>query len=159
MCRLLTKGPKHMENSKTVVRIPSALRPNCLKYAEHVRQVHHAEPAYDDTKEDLLRREYWVHFAPKLRPGDKLEMLWQGGTQYAEAIVIDADKHGASIDFVIDPLKLQASVIESENFEVKWSGPHSKWRVVRISDGEVMQDRFESESAGQRFIATTLKAA
>lgn len=144
----------------TETQKPKTLRPNRLKGAEHVRKVYHVEPAKEDSAEDILKREYWLHFARQLRPGDKIEMRWEDGMQYAEAIVMDADGKGATVAFTIKPFELDiADKIESQAFIPKWRGPHSKWSVIRDSDQQIMKEFMDSKGEAIRYISETLRAA
>ena len=153
-----TEKPK-TEKPKT--EKPKTLRPNRLKGAAHVRNVYHVEPAVDDEAEDLLKREYWLHFASQLRAGDKVEMLWESGTQYAEAVVLDADGKGATVAFTIKPMGLteKAAITDNLGYFPKWRGPHSKWSVLRASDDEVMIEQLSSKPEALRYISETLRAA
>lgn len=141
---------------------PKNLRPNRMKAAEFVRKVYHAEPSIDDTKEDILRPEYWLHMAPNMKPGDKIEMLWENGEQYAEALVLSATGKGASIGFTLEPMKLAIPEMPktgSSLYDVKWAGRHAKHRIIRLSDNEIMRSGFDSAPDAWRYVAKELKAA
>lgn len=131
-----------------------------LRLAEHARQNYHASPRADDKPEDVLDPKYWVHVAGRLRAGDKIEMLWESGTFYAEAVVLDAGQYGAKIAFTMEPVSLvnDAKVEEPEGFEVAWAGPHAKWRVTRVADKAVLKDQIASKEDGLAWVRAHRKA-
>ena len=133
---------------------------NLVKFAEFVRHVFHVSVPAAHSPKDMLQRDYWKHFAGNLKAGNKIEMLWEDRTLYAEAIVLEADAHGATIRFVQGPVRLDAVEVGEANsdYEVKWAGPHHKFKVIRTSDGEVMESGFGTKDEAMRFIASTLKA-
>ena len=140
---------------------PKTLRPNRMRPAEFTRNSYHVEPQAGDRLEDLVRPEYWLHHAANLKGGDKIEMLWEDQSLYAEGIVLSADKKGASVCMTVGPVPLGKSLPNAlgDLYKTQWAGPHAKHRVIRLSDGEIMKDGFANKDMANAYILSTLKAA
>ncbi len=50
-----------------------------------------------------------------------------------------------------------ALTVVPDEYKVGWAGPHAKWRVTRLSDGEAMMDGLEDKAAAQRWIVDRQK--
>lgn len=131
-----------------------------IKLAEHVRQCYSACPASGVGPEDILDPKYWVHVSANLRPGDKIEILPEDSEWYAELIVLNAGRFGAKVAFILEPVMLSASetVADNDEFDVRWSGPHSKFRVVRMADKSVIKDGFQTKEEGETWLKSHVQA-
>lgn len=131
-----------------------------FKQAEYVRNVWHASPAQGVKPDALMDPAYWIHIRHLLKAGDRIEVLCEAGEWYAEAIVLDAARYGARIAWTRDPVDLAPATPDDipAEFAVLWSGPHTKWRVIRAADKSVVKDGLESKAAGTQWVVSHLKA-
>lgn len=131
------------------------LAPPRLKLAEFVRSPFRAEPPAGTPIEAVLEPEYLGHVAERLRPGDKLEILPECMSYYAEALVVDATKLSARIQLTLGPIPLDAGeqVLASDIFESRWISPAVRFGVVRKSDGALMAKHLPSKADADRWIA------
>ena len=131
-----------------------------FKQAEYVRNIWHASPAQGVKPDDLLKPEYWIHIRHLLKAGDRIEILCEAGEWYAEAIVLDAARYGAKIAWTLAPVVLQQVEMDEipAEYIVMWSGPHTKWRVLRASDKAIVKENLETKAAGAAWIVSHLRA-
>lgn len=131
-----------------------------LKLADHVRQCYSACPAAGIEPAALLESAYWVHVGSILRPGDKIEVMPEDGQWYAELIILNAGRFGAKVAFIREPISLSGTDVEADNdeFEVRWSGPHSKFRVIRTSDKTVVKEGFQTKEEGETWLKSHMRA-
>lgn len=101
------------------------------------------------TLEDALKPEFWVHLGHKLRPCDQLELLPEDMSFYAKVIVKDAGRLWANVALLqvvdLDPIGTISQEPMLDEYDVQWSGPHDKFRVIRKSDKTVMAKGFKSK--------------
>ena len=139
------------------------MRPNGVKFAEHVRQHYHATPEAHHTKDDVLKYEYWKHYSRNFKPGDKVDLHWQDNSCYAEVVILHADQFGAKVYYVLGPVQMDNGAQEktpesSGEYAYEWAGPSHKYRIIRISDSEVVAKGLETKEAANQEIANLLKA-
>ena len=132
------------------------LRESAFAQAKQTRMVYTAQLAAGTSLEEALKPEFWVHIAKKLRPCDQIELIPEDMAFYAKAIVIDADSLSATLK-VIERVSLEeeagkVSSIDQTEHEVRWGGPHDKFRVVRKSDGAVLARGFTSKATAFQHI-------
>jgi len=144
-----------------VTKMPPALRPRSFKEAQFVRKTYHGEPLASDTADDVLRREYWTHFRSKgIRAGEKIELLWEGRTKYAEILVLDTDEHGFGVCFIREPVELGVSMPAiPATYSIEDAGPHVGYRILRDSDKHVMDSHIEDMEDAQARLKKLNKAA
>jgi hypothetical protein len=130
-----------------------------VRQADQVRNIWHVTPMPENTAVDLLKPEYWVHVQRYMRRGDRLEILAEDLSWYAEAVVLDTGAYGARIAFTVDPVHLanESKVEVSDEFEVKWAGMHAKWRVLRASDRTVLVENLATKDDALRWIVNHRK--
>lgn len=104
----------------------------------------------DVSVDDLLRAETWSHVASRLNPWDRIEVRWEDFSRYAYLLVCDTSTGGASVflEKEVEISQFHGANAGEMLYEVKFRGK-SKWGVVRLSDGHVMQ-----ENIGTRDLAT-----
>lgn len=128
--------------------------PGKIKEASFPRNAWHIPAKASDDPRDLLDPKYWVHVSRMLRGGDKIEILAETNEWYAEAIVLDSGAYGAKIAYVVGPIRLtnEAEIDVPEDYEIKWSGPHTKFRVIRKSDNKMLRDQFTSKEEASSWV-------
>lgn len=132
-------------------RAPLQLGPANLNNAEYLRVSYVGYVDCGTTVEDILQPQYWAAHAVKLKPWDKIELRWEDGTQYAEAIVLDCSRTWAKVHIMLhETLTTPKTSLQQEEriaatqamialHEVKFRGPRL-WSVVRRSDGAVLKE-------------------
>jgi len=141
--------------SAAVARAPIQLSPPRLKLAEFVRSHFRVEPEAGTPIDAVLDPEFLAHVAGRLGPGDRLEILPECMTYYAEALVVDATPLSARVQLVLGPVALAAGeqVLASDIFDARWISPTVRFGVIRKSDGAVMAKQFETKADAERWIA------
>jgi len=114
-----------------------------------------------DTLEDCQKPEYWAHVASKLRAGDEIRIVNDQSSLYARLYVLEAGNIWAKVA-VIETAELSAAAPVSGDgvkIEVKFAGPHHRWRVTRLAGGnrEILQANFETEDAAKVWAADYVK--
>jgi len=114
-----------------------------------------------DTLEDCQKPEYWAHVASKLRAGDEIRIVNDQSSLYARFYVLEAGNIWAKVA-VIETAELSAAAAVSGDgvkVEVKFAGPHHRWRVTRLAGGnrEILQANFETEDAAKVWAADYVK--
>ena len=131
-----------------------------FKGAEYERTVWIANIAHGLTLEDVLSRAYWSHVCAQMKPWDKVELRADDGTWYAEAIVLDCSRTWAQLHVICHENLTSADVAQSQaeietkmsDYLVKWAGA-AKWRVIRKSDGAVLQDQIQQKPDAVAWLA------
>jgi hypothetical protein len=130
------------------------LAANRFSLAETRRNIWQIVPEDGTPYESLFDKDYWAAMASKLRPYDRIELLADDGSFWAELLVLMATKTQAA---VMELRKIDISTKEvtqvEEKFAVKWRGPHSKWAVIRAADCNVIKSGFESADDAKSFRA------
>lgn len=123
-----------------------------LKQAEFTRTIYQAVPEAGTPLENLLTTDCWAHVARRLKPTDRIEVLPEDGSYYAELMVLDCGRTWAKVA-VINRVELQpvTKMAEGAAYRVEWAGPHARFRVARVTDGEVMQDKFQTREQAEQY--------
>ena len=153
------EAKKEAEPEVKVVEVKKkALHPTKFLGAEFVRTLHVANPEVGTPYADVLEPEYWVHIASRLRPFDRIEVVPEDGSYFAELFVQDAGRLWAK---VVEPRFVSFETIEKNDplngYEIKWRGS-AKWGVVRLSDNTAMKDGFSSKGEAEKYIRAHVKA-
>lgn len=102
--------------------------------------------------DDLLRPDYWTHVAAKLTPGDIIEVHAVDASYYAELYVRVTSKLEARVAVLTKYEFTSAESVEAPGYAVKWRGPARRWGVVRVNDGTVVRDGFQTEDLAAAFL-------
>jgi hypothetical protein len=131
------------------------LTPNRFALAETRRNIWQIVPEDGTPYESLFDKDYWAAMAAKLRPYDRIEVLADDGSYYAELLVLSSTKTQAE---VMELRKIDIATKEvapvKEEFSVKWRGPHSKWSVIRTADGSIVKQGFDDADSARAFVLT-----
>ena len=145
--------------TKTKSAAPAApkpqLTPGRLKPAEYVRSPFRVEPAAGAALEDVMAPDYFAHVASKLRAGDRLEIMPECMSWYAEALVVDATRLSARIAILTGPLELDVGerVLADDGYEARWISPALRFGVFRRSDEHLMIKNLETKADAEKWIA------
>ncbi len=157
------KGTKMEPKSKlTPIKSTRKLHVSHFQVAEFARQAWHVIPVSADTIEDTLRPEYWAHICARVSINDKIEAIWDDGTKYVEYKVLNKGDSWLKVAIINQADFAENSGAEPEaeaaKHEVKWGGPHLKWMVVRISDGQRLTTDHASRDSAERWLVEHKKA-
>ena len=131
------------------------LNESLFKQAEFQRNVWLAAPPAGTAFRDMLEPAYWAHVGTKLRPGDRIEVTPEDMTFFAELFVRDAGRLFAHVvELRHIPFEQTAAATNVGAYSVAWAGPVHKFRVVRNSDGAVVQHGFANRDGALRFVQT-----
>jgi hypothetical protein len=138
---------------------PRKLHPNRFKEASAVRNIWVVTPEDGMTMDDVVKGEFWAHIGDKLRPMDRIEVLPDNGSFFAELIVRSCGRQYANVQ-VLRHVEFDKAEDRSpsEQFEVQWKGPHHKHAVVRLSDKTVLQNGFDNKSAALAWLSSNLNS-
>lgn len=131
-----------------------------IGFAETKRNVHWCEPEMGTTLEEMLHPGYWAHYAPRLRPGDLIEVYPESKAWYATLLVQWTNRTAANVAplWVADLTPATETIgTDPTEFKIKWGGPHHKFRVVRQFDNEVVKFGFLSKEDAEAWIVTQVK--
>lgn len=127
-----------------------------LSLIEYARNTHHCVPEAETPIEALLDPAYWSGVSMQLKPRDHIEVDAQDGSYFVKLRVIDCGRTFAKVH-VLERHEFKDAAPTGKappvsEFDVKWAGPHAKWRVVRMSDGAILKDKFETMQSGQEWL-------
>lgn len=123
--------------------------------AENRRHFWSADVHPETTIEDIERPAFWAHEAAKLRQFDRIEIRWEDGQKWADAIVLASGAGFARVSIVnmIDAAAGEDGAIgaDAEDLllitEIKWKGPTLKWAVIRTKDGHLISSGHDKIAA------------
>jgi hypothetical protein len=115
----------------------------------------------DVTREDLLSKEYWTHVANRLRPLDHIEVVVDNGSKWYLFMVLKANTNEAILKLLVESGEDDGRADEDvqSEYEVKYAGPVAKHRIIRRSDGRVMEEGISTKEEAYARLATYEKVA
>lgn len=133
--------------------------------AEFKRNAWRASPANGETLEDVMKPEYWTHVAAQLRPLDRIEVVPEDMSFFAELLVTKCDRLFAKTVVIThvpltEEAKPAAKPVPAGNgveYKVEWKGG-AKFCVIR-SDGEVISKGHAAKEDAQTALDEYLKQA
>jgi len=142
------------ENEVTPLhKIKGKATPGQIALQEAARNVWIFRPGEPIEKEDMLRPAFWTHVARQMRVNDRIEVLAQDASWYAELIV----RAVAPLEVAVGLLaftEFDAIATPSEDeYQIAWKGPSAKWRITRVADKATIKEGFASEGAAKAWLA------
>lgn len=132
---------------------PRKLLPSRFKQAELVRNVWAIVPPAGTAFEEVLDRKYWSHVSTSLKPSDRVEVLAEDGSYFAELIVRATGPQWADVS-VLRKCDLDAvSLADDSAVSVEWRGPHHRFCVVRTSDKQIIKGGFAEKADANKHAA------
>jgi hypothetical protein len=124
-----------------------------VKSAEYVRNIFSATPEIGTTFEDILKPEYWAHVAASFHPTDRIEVLAEDGSWFAELFIVSCGKNWAKV-CTMRFVELSESVAETpeDAYRVIWRGAVHKHSVVRKSDSAVIKAEFPTAADAKKWL-------
>lgn len=133
------------------------LTPERFHSAEFSRTVYSALVTYDTKFEEVLEEDFWTNVGAKLCPRDRIEVTSEDGTWFAELFVVACAATWTKVStlrFVeLTEAKSTPTSAKADSYIVSWSGPHTRFRVVRKSDKAVMKDGIATRPEAVAWVA------
>lgn len=119
-----------------------SIHPSRMKHAEHTRNDWTIDAEVGTTIEDVMEPGYFAHMAELMQPFDHVNVRMDDGTWAAYLIVTGTGRNWARVhlDRKIDLIIDQSAPLETVRHKVDWKGPHSKFAVIRVSDGAKVKE-------------------
>lgn len=129
-----------------------------FKQAEHLRNIWCVQSERHVTVEQFLDETYWAHVAQMLRAGDRIEIMPEDNSFFAELMVLATGRLHAQVEMMryveFDQPSPQAS--DDSEYTIDWAGSISKYRVLRNDD--VLSKGYETKKAAHRWLDGHIEA-
>lgn len=136
--------------------MPKLIQPQ-LREAEFKRTIWTATPQAGTVKDEIIKPEFWVHVANKLKIGDRVEVSPESGEWLAEVIVRATGDGGPAVHILHFHSFAAAELPSGSDYEVKYAGASAKWRVIRKADRHVLVDGLQTREAAENWLANNSK--
>ena len=144
--------------TEPVKKIAPKLTPDRFKQAEYTRNIFAMTPAPNTEVEHLIKPEYWSHVAKMMNPTDRVEVVAEDNSWFAEVLIMSTGPNWARVkllrhvSLVEKATKADAPIAENPQFEVNYGGVSAKHRVVRLSDKSVIKDGFATKAEAVKYM-------
>lgn len=104
---------------------------------------------------------FWTHIADQMKQFDMVDVVCEDATWWASLMVLSTAKNAARME-LLDHKVFGAKVVEKiasqdpDNYKAEFIGGGEKWRVLRISDKEVMTKGLDTEQQAEEWIAENI---
>lgn len=106
--------------------------------------------------EALRETEFYAMFANKMTPGQFIRAVAEDRSYIAEVYVRSIVEKGAKVT-VLSHHSFDVAPAPSKDYDVRWAGGQHRWRVVRLSDGEVVKFGFAGKEDGWKHVEEITK--
>ena len=132
-----------------------ALNAQHMKPVEFVRNVFGVTAPAGSKFEDVLKTDFWTHVAARFHPTDRIEVMADDGSWFAELIVISCARNWAKVSTLrfVELSESTPDEAPAGEFEVKWRGQANGHCVVRLSDKEVIKSNFPTAKEAKVWLA------
>lgn len=98
--------------------------------------------------ENVLDENFWANVAMTLKPWDRIQIQPEDFSYSATLVVVARDRLWAKValEFYTE---LSVGSPSIDELKVQWSGPHTKYRVLRGTT--VMQDKFDTKTEAEKW--------
>ena len=143
--------------TEPVKNIAPKLTPDRFKQAEYTRNIFAMTPAPNTEVEHLMKPEYWSHVARQLNPTDRVEVIAEDNSWFAEVLVMSTGPNWARVKLLrYTPLAEKSAKadapVTNPQFDVNYGGVSAKHRVVRLSDKSVIKDGFATKAEAVKYM-------
>lgn len=104
---------------------------------------------------DIQQTGYWAHVAKQLTAFDNIEVRAETGEWIAELVVTEAPTRNAARVFVknfYDLTKIERPPVAADAYKIEFKGAHRKHVVIRVADGEVVQEGFSRKIEAEAWL-------
>lgn len=125
------------------------LVPN-FELAEYKRNIWRVTALHGQKFDQFKDPEAWAHVAASFKRYDEVEIIAEDGSFLAKGIVLKVTKTSARVHFFtyVDLEEKVSAPEETAAYSAEWGGG-AKWRVVRASDGEIIESHISSKEEAQ----------
>ena len=123
-------------------------------FGDFARNTHTAIVPAGTDFETVCRPEFWANVT-RLAVGDIIQVSTDDRAWFAELFVLGKARNSATVAVLREPLQLVAAFkpeAGAKHFDVQFSGAHGKWRVIRLSDKNVVKDQFETQGEARKWL-------
>lgn len=137
------------------------IMPERVSLAEIARQDWVITAAAGTLIEDVMKPEYWSHIAPRLKPGDHIEVRVDTEEWLLELLVLETARSFTRVHLLKHHELGDWRDVEMKTAQHKidWKGTFLKWSVIRLSDSAVIRDKFPTPEAASFFMIQHEKGA
>ena len=154
---------KQLEDSCAEMRVDVVERKHApaerFERAQHKRNVHQFVLPDGDTLKDAVEQDYWVHIAQKLTVLDRIEIVPDDGSFYAE-LMVRSLQFGMVVTGVINDVRFDEYSEDrpeaQQNYRVEFKGPHEKYCVFQ--QDQLLISKLETQGVADRWLANHRKA-
>lgn len=114
-----------------------------------------------DTIDDLKEPSYWTHLAGagRIGPLDFIDCIWEDMSKCVLVRVLTMTRTSAFVKIwdvkdLTDDMSNASGLAEIANYDVTFTGPAGKYRIVRKVDRTFVRDGFDTQEAAMRWLAT-----
>lgn len=138
-------GPQFVPSTKREIMISPAR----MQLAEYARADWVVTAEEGTTLDDLQNPAFFAHMSNQLKPYDHIEVRIDDNTYLAGLIVLEVARNWARVKIlyahklVDDDHRIAGA---SQSHSVEFKGPHHKWSVIRLSDGEKLKTGCQSRA-------------
>jgi hypothetical protein len=122
----------------------------------------YAKPEFGTPLEAVLEPRYWAHCSSQLAPEDVITVMPEGAAWRAELLVLDAGTGFAKVVVInsidLDKHEVTGELPSTDDYDVRWTGRHTKWRVIRKSDKKVMVENQKTKQDAYGWISNHKRA-
>jgi len=130
-----------------------------LTTVEHKRRELYADIPAGTAVEDILKPDYWVHYAAEIRPLDIIECFCEDGSWEASLRVFFVSTTEVKAQLRSKTLyNAKEEVSDSDTHEVVWKGPSNKFAVVHKGTKAVVKDGLYPKDKAFEFLREHLQA-
>lgn len=134
-----------------------------LQPMEYVRTHYRAVAEEGVSIDTVLTKEYWVHVARMLKPGDEITVIAEDDSYRLHLEVVDCgpmfarvrelSRHEWSVEEAVKPAPATDQAQPQKGaaeYERVWKGPHDMHCIARVSDGVIVQRGIREKAEAER---------
>lgn len=137
----------------------SPLNRSRLYPGDHFRTLHVACVPEGTPREVLSEPEFWKHVSAGMRMGDRIEVYCEAGNFFAEYLVLNAGNNWVNLaELRWHELQAAPELDENAEYEVKFGNMHTRYRIIRKSDGKVIFENIATREQAENDLRDYVKA-
>lgn len=140
---------------------PRSLIASRFQNSEHARTVWRVVAEEGTTLDDVRKPIFWAHVAHTMARFDKIEVLADDETWYAELMVRDCGRGFAST-VVLSHIEFEANEADkptsTEGFEIGWKGVKRRFVVIREADRTLVKEELPNKAAAMAWVQEFVRA-
>lgn len=141
-------SPPAVAEPQAETRRPTALSRDSMKLRETTNNTWRAVVKRGTSREMLTCSDLWAAVAETLLPFDKISVVDEARTYYAELLCLDSGRgHATIVELSFHPLPMVLAVAGAipAGFSIDYSGPDRLFVVLRLADSVVMGEGFQTK--------------